>query len=50
MKETCEEYRCEGDAGHTHVGVQPHLRRVIGPDGKLIDGKTGEAPQDEPEA
>jgi hypothetical protein len=42
--EPCDDYRCEGGQDHAHVGVQPHLRRVIGYNGELIDGQTGLAP------
>jgi hypothetical protein len=45
---TCEDYKCEGTTGHDHIGVQPHLRRVMR-DGILIDGKTGETPVQEVE-
>jgi hypothetical protein len=39
---TCDEYHCQwdGEGEHTHIGAQPHLRRVMD-HGKLIDGKTG---------
>lgn len=38
---TCDDYKCEGGIDHSHVGVQPHLRRVV-LRGRLVDGKTGE--------
>ena len=44
-KETCPDYRCEYSTEygeHTHVGVQPYLRRVVDQSGRVVDGKTGE--------
>lgn len=43
-KNTCEDFQCEwnGEGEHTHVGVQPYLRRVIDSNGVLVDGKTRE--------
>lgn len=39
----CDDYACErpNGADHSHVGVLPHLRRVMD-HGRLVDGKTGE--------
>lgn len=45
---TCDDYKCEGGQDHTHIGTQPHLRRVID-HGKLVDGATREAPVEEVE-
>lgn len=45
--DTCTDYGCEwtmGEGEHRHVGVQPYLRRVIGPGRTLIDGLTGLPP------
>lgn len=42
--ETCDDYECERGDNHTHVGVQPHLRRVVNVKGEIVDGKTGRAP------
>ena len=40
--DTCRDFACEArGSDHTHVGVQPHLRRVMR-NGKMVDGKTGE--------
>lgn len=39
--DTCRDYACEArGSDHSHVGVQPYLRRVVR-NGKVIDGKTG---------
>lgn len=40
---TCDDYHCEGGVDHSHIGIQPHLRRIIA-HGKLIDGATGREP------
>lgn len=45
--DTCPDYKCEGGEEHTHLGVQPHLRKVLNEKGELIDGKTGETPKEE---
>lgn len=42
--DTCSDYDCQfpGEGNHSHVGIQPYLRRVMTIDSKLIDGSTGE--------
>jgi len=41
--DNCDDYACEKpEHNHTHVGVQPHLRRVIDGNRRLVDGKTGQ--------
>ena len=40
--DNCSDYHCEGGENHTHIGIQPHLRKVLNEKGELVDGKTGE--------
>jgi hypothetical protein len=40
--DNCDDYACDKPENHTHVGVQPHLRRVMDGHRRLIDGATGQ--------